>query len=243
MNKLLYPIEAFCESKLFNGCPECVNTISSLYFCVVAYIGFTHTKKYHYMFECFIFYVYLFVLGLTSALYHGTCVISGKLLDESTMLLITCIMILYVIDVSNYNKENKFIIGVVITSYYVLVLIINSIIVNIILFSLLFISPILLLIIIKYDMFVIIGDNDDKMAIRVLNNSVYTLIISCLFWLVTEALCDQWIYIGLLFGHMFWHIGMAYTTHHIFQYVYYVKLRRLHLHPKWKLMYGLYVIT
>jgi hypothetical protein len=222
MDKLYEPTTAFCESTLFNGCPEYVNVISSLYFCFVSFINFKYTTYHKLYTEIFTYNLFMFALGVASIVYHSMCNTYGKLLDETAMLLLVCLIIINYIHVIISNVVIKFIMGCLVILYCITIIIINVVYMNIILFSICFMIPIISTIIhFEYNIRYYVKLNVYTLAIWHMNVGV--AIISCLMWIITELFCE---YVGYLFGHAIWHVGMCWFVHHIIQLIIYINDKR-----------------
>src|SRR5271165_4820288 len=144
MHSLVTPTEAFCEARLFNGCPEILNTLSSLIYCVIAYVGFKNSVKYQNIFEITLIYTCMFILGMGSATYHYTCITFGKGFDESAMIILTIIIMIFYITSLNMNHIVIFCYSVAVAMYYIILLVVNILLFDKLIFVIGYTLPIII---------------------------------------------------------------------------------------------------
>lgn len=225
LSKLFDSTDAFCESKILGACPEWFNVLSSFSFCLISFISYKKNNLKNFPF--FFFHIYFFSIGLGSSIYHGLCMTLGKALDEGIMILTTMMLISYHVYVLKCTDQIKFVIGFIVSSYYILLLIVNTIILKIEIFVVLFMIPIVagvLFLKIKKPYIVNQNSKNGIFANRIIKIALWCLIISCIVWVTTELMCIYYDNIIFLIGHPIWHIGMSISTHYFFQYIYFIDL-------------------
>jgi hypothetical protein len=207
--------EVFCESQYF-GCPEVANTLSSFAFCLFPLLSYYYSSSKIKKNKFYRLYIsYTFVLGIASGAYHLTCALWGRFFDESTMIILTCSIIIFHTD--NILKS------ILYTLYYCLLLTWNTILRDRQIFSLFYILPILTLLFLNNPE-PLLGMRNWEEAKRAYRSAKKILFIACLIWLITEQTCVYDNRVALLHGHVIWHISMAHAMNVIFIYIMYTKM-------------------
>jgi hypothetical protein len=208
----------FCESTIYSNeqHPEYFNSISSLF---ITFIGINAIMKPNINFLLSMLYSSLIVNGITSCFYHYYNTIGWGLLDRMSMLLIAISSVnLFTNNITsiikldrwtNINTINR-IIHILVTSYFTILFTIAGLHMES-LFNImfgLFLGSLFIF------MFLI---NKHRVNLNIPLKIVYLgwkgimyIMISGLFWIITENLCTEYNFIKYLFGHVWWHIFVSY---------------------------------
>jgi hypothetical protein len=220
----------FCESTIYSvgQHPEYLNTISSLF---ITFIGINGLRKSNLSLLLSMLYSCLSVNGILSFLYHYYNSIGYGLLDRMSMVLLalntTYIFInsIKMIPDIKISKIKNIFIYIIVTTYYSILLTAAGLhketLFNV-MFGLFLISIICYINIIQLYFNNIIDNKVLKFGWK----GIRCIIFSCIFWLGTEALCNNFSFIKYLFGHVWWHIFVSYGGYLVSiipQYIYMVK--------------------
>lgn len=187
----------FCEATIYSSSqhPEYLNSISSLF---ITFIGLNGLAKPHLSLLLFMLYSSLSINGIASCLYHYYNSIGLGLIDRMSMILIA-----YSSSYLLFGNKN-YIVHIILSSYFTILLTVTGLHIELG-FNILF--GIFLLSVIIYMSYVNISNNE---IIIIGWKGVKYMMFSCIFWIVTEALCYKFGFIKYLFGHVFWHICVSY---------------------------------
>jgi len=219
MDQLNAHTNSFCESYILGSCPEYLNTISSLAFCYVAIVSILGTS-WHYNNNYYILYHSLMIiLGISSASYHYYCTVISRLADETTMMILTALILINLYNTS--YKVPKLLYTLLILMYYILAIICNAILLNRSIFVVIYGFPIFIGII--FHVLILYCRLNNTHFIWLAADAVLLMTIGFILWIIVEIFCHN--NIVLLLFHPLWHILMAYGVHNIFQYTYYNTLK------------------
>jgi hypothetical protein len=200
----------FCESTIYSTSqhPEYLNAISSLF---ITFVGLNALTKQPLKILYSMVYSSLAINGILSYFYHYYNSIGWGLLDRMSMVLLA-LNTTYIF-VNTIKKlqlfKNEYLHHLIIISYYSILLTVAGLhIENLfnILFAL-FLSSII------FFMFVINRNAKHIVNMNILRlgwKGVIYIILSGIFWIGTESLCNTLPFIKYLFGHVWWHIFVSY---------------------------------
>ena len=203
---------SFCESKLWDGSSEYINSLTSLF---ISYIGYYGLKYNHHLNnDVFLLYSALLINGICSFLYHWTNYLGWGYFDRFSMVLIAypCVVgglkeisYLYKFD----NKINKFM--TVLTQIYFTFLITFCALDYEKIFNNLF--GIFLGLILVFMIMVNFKRNEIDKKIHKLINwgfiGVSMIAIAGISWIIIENLCDVYSIMKYTHGHAIWHIFVS----------------------------------
>jgi len=208
----------FCESTIYSNeqHPEYINSLSSLFISLIGVIGLS---KPNINLLLVTLYSSLIVNGVTSCLYHYYNSIGWGLMDRMSMILIAFSSInlfinninrILIIDRWKNIKFINYTINIIITIYFTILFTIAGLHMETqfnIMFGLFLIS--------LYIFILLINRHYIKLRIPyeiVLLGwkGIMYISLSGIFWIITENLCNKFIIIKYLFGHMWWHFFVSY---------------------------------
>ncbi len=204
---------SFCEAKLWNGPPEYINSITSLFITLIGIYGLKNNK--HLNNEIFMLYSALVINGIASALYHWTNYLGWGYVDRFSMILIAIPSVFGGFKELAYlykfnSKLNKVLITIV-QLYFTLIITFCALDYEQV-FNMMFgffLGFILF--------FVIMVNNkkqimDDKVKILINYGfiGVTMIIIAGISWIVIENLCESYWIMKYTHGHALWHIFVSY---------------------------------
>jgi len=208
----------FCESSIYSPDPhpEYLNSISSLF---ITFIGVNGLFKPHINFNLITLYSALAINGITSCFYHYYNNIGFGLLDRMSMIIIAMSSVNLFIENINYFlildrwehiKLLNRIINILVISYVTFLFTISGLHMET-LFNILFGLFLASLIIFMC----LINKHYNKLDIPynlVLygNRGIMYILLSGIFWIITENLCNKIFFIKYLFGHVLWHFFVSY---------------------------------
>ena len=211
----------FCESSIYSPYPhpEYMNSVSSLF---ITFIGLNGLTKPYLNFQLITLYSALTVNGITSCIYHYCNSIGWGLLDRMSMIIIAMTSINLLINninyflINDYYDKYKYIniinrtSSIIVVSFFTFLFTISGLH-NEKLFNILFGLYLFGLFI----FILLINKNYNKLDIPynivVLGNKgIIYIIVSGLFWIITEKLCNKLFFIKYLFGHVLWHLFVSY---------------------------------
>ena len=208
----------FCESLIYSTTqhPEYLNSISSLF---ITFIGINGLVNPHTDFFLDFVFSSLAINGVTSALYHWFNNIGFGLLDRMSMILIaissTFLFMNHVHKFIKFDKWNNIILitkitRIIVPSYFTILFTIAGLhmenLFNV-LFGLFLGSLILFMLLINRH------QKNLKIPEQIVNygwKGLKCIALSGLFWIVTENLCNYFVFIKYLFGHVIWHVFVSY---------------------------------
>ena len=223
----------FCESTIYSNIqhPEYMNALSSLF---ITFIGLNGLRKPHLSILLCMCYSCLSINGILSYYYHYYNTIGYGLLDRMSMVLLALnTTYLFV----NNIKKNIFI-HLSITSYYTILLttaglhmenLFNT------LFALFLFSTVIYMYYIEM-MRVILNKNITRYGWK----GVKYIIMSGIFWIVTELLCND--FVKYLFGHVWWHIFVSYGGYLVSIVPHYIYLSNMYPYDVILLHYDIFGI-
>ena len=226
----------FCESKIYRGSPEYINSFTSLF---LSYYGFKGLiNNHHTNIPLKMLYVSLFICGFSSFGFHWTGNIGWAFLDQFSMVLIALSSLIAMTSeiINSYkhvktlkeNSNNMTIMLLLIVIYILLIITFNSLGNDIIfnfLFALFLLSSILFIPITKYVTHRELITNCNliyKYGII----AIVCLISSMLIWIITESLCDTISWMKYFQGHAIWHFGTGYGGYLLGTYILFLNENR-----------------
>ena len=240
----------FCESSIYGDSihPEYFNALSSL---VMTFFGFIGIIQHPISSLLIIFYSTLIINGVTSCLYHLYNSIGWGLMDRVSMVLVAMSSIslfinhIHFILVLQQWKNVKLIFNIInlfiiiyFTTLFTIIGLHMEILFNIMFGIFLASLYILLFLITKYYYKLKIP----YMLILLGWKGVNYILVSGLFWIITESLCHKLFIIKYLMGHVFWHIFVSYGGYIISLIPYYMYLQDNNMIYSIKVVYKYYYI-
>jgi len=208
----------FCESTIYsnNQHPEYLNSLSSLF---ITFIGINALFRPHIHFLLRMLYSSLAVNGITSCLYHYNNNIGWGLLDRMSMILIAFSSIsLFLTNLDPFltiykckrriliNRIINLLLIIYFTSLFTVAGLHMETLFNI-MFGLFLSTLILFMYLINKHYYKL--EIPYKLVILGWKGCGY-IIISGLFWIITETLCHQYFIIKFMLGHVWWHLFVSY---------------------------------
>jgi hypothetical protein len=204
---------SFCESKLWGGPPEYINSMTSLFISFIGCYGLI--KNNHLNNEVFMLYSAFIINGIASSLYHWTNYLGWGYFDRFSMVLIAYPSIVGGLKELTYlykfeNKLNKVFITLI-QLYFTLIITFcaldyEQLFNNLFGFFLGFILIFMIMVNNKRELL------NDK--IKVLINygfiGVTMIAIAGISWIVIENLCDKYWIMKYTHGHAIWHIFVSF---------------------------------
>lgn len=203
---------SFCEAKLWNGPPEYINSITSLFISIVGLYGLFKNNQMNN--DMNLLYSALVINGIASALYHWTNYLGWGYFDRFSMILIAFPSVIAGFKELSYlykfdNKFNKIFI-ILIQLYFTIIMTLcaldyENIFDNMFGIFLGFIVTFVIMINNKRDY---INEN-----VKILINygiiGAEMIIIAGCSWIIIENLCDKFWIMKYTHGHAMWHIFVS----------------------------------
>jgi len=223
----------FCEAKIYSNepHPEYFNAFSSLF---ISFIGLNALFKSNSNFFLRLLYSSLTINGISSFLYHLTNNIGSGLLDRMSMILIaissTYLFFIHIHRFIKYDKWKR--VRRIVIFCHLLVSIYFTILFTIaglhmesvfnILFSLFLISLVIFMYLIQRHH---ISLQIHKEILNIGWKGIKYISLSGIFWILTENLCDKYIFIRYFFGHVWWHIFVSLGGYYLSLVPHYILLK------------------
>jgi hypothetical protein len=203
---------SFCESKLWGGPPEYINSITSLF---ISYIGFYGLKNNHHLNnEVFMLYSALLINGICSFFYHWTNNLGWGYFDRISMVLIAYPSIIGGIKEITYlykieNWKNKLFLTLT-QLYFTLIITFcaldyEKLFNNLFGVYLGFILVFIFMVNYKKEFL----DNKIKKLINFGFIGVSMIALAGISWIIIENLCDVYSLMKYTHGHAVWHIFVS----------------------------------
>ena len=208
----------FCESSIYSSDPhpEYFNSISSLF---ITFIGLNGLSNPYISFQLILLYSGLVINGITSCLYHYYNTIGFGLLDRMSMIIIAMSSInLFILNINQIIILHKcYRVKLVTLSINLLCCIYFTFLFTIaglhmetlfnIMFSIFLGSLVIFVNLIKKNYYKL-GIPYELILLG--QKGIIYIILSGLFWIITENLCDYSNIIKYMYGHVWWHFFVSY---------------------------------
>lgn len=207
---------SFCEAKLWNSKHEYINTLSSIVMTLISYYAIYYND--HTYLNATLFFHSLAVNGITSALYHFYGSIGWGVADRISMIFVAHYATKIVIDVSykikNFSSFTRNILYCIADIYSIIITVICSLHYET-LFNFmfgLFLAIVLIFPALEHNK-IKAELTHTKHVYKYTWKGIMCIFLGCMYWIVTEGMCNGFDFPKYLFGHALWHIFLAYGAY------------------------------